>query len=162
MLNQPLEKTFPTLSSLRLFHLGDLFERIIRSWGACNILHLESDLTETDYMPMERMALLSGTLRGFLVLRSSMEFLDWLGNRKSDSPLGRYNEAEMFEELLSLLTLYLFHDFWNPESFEIGPIHPFPSVPGDWPKGKNQVSCSLLVEGHPVEIRLWLDTAAHC
>ena len=157
MLNQPLIKTLPPLSTLRLFHIGDLFERIAHAWGASQVLHLESDLAQANYMPVERMTLLSGTLRGFLVLRGSSEFLDWLGKQRSDTPLGRYNGAEIFEELLSLLTLYLFHDFWNPDSFEIGPIHPFPSIPADWPQENPQASCSLLVEGHPVEIRLWLE-----
>ena len=144
------------LASLRLFHLEDFFERIVRSWGATQIQRLERDLSEMVYLPMERMVLLSGTLRGFLVLRGSQEFAAWLRQQHSETPLERYSDSEVFEELLSLLGLSLFHDFWNPENFEVGPIHPFVSIPSDWPQGKPEFSCSLLVEGHPVEIRLWL------
>jgi hypothetical protein len=150
-------KTAPS----RFFDPGHLFERIIRSWGANSVLRPEPGPVETTYMPMERMTLLTGTLQGTLVLRSSLEFSAWLRNQRSDTALGRYSEEEIFEEMVSLFCLYLYHDFWNPDSFRIGPIHPFRSVPRDWPKENAQVSCSLSVEGHPVEIRLWLEAPVH-
>jgi hypothetical protein len=140
---------------------GHLFEKIIRSWGAKSVLPLEPDTRKINYMPLERMALLKGTLKGTLVFRSSMEFSDWLQNQRSGTALGRYSEEEIFEELVSLFCLYLYHDFWNPDSFRIGPINPFRSVPQDWPQRTPSAFCKLLVDGYRVEIWLWLETSAH-
>ena len=140
---------------------GHLFERIIRSWGAKSVLPLNPDIRKINYMPLERMALLNGTLKGTLVFRSSMEFSNWLQNQRSGTALGRYNAEELFEELVSLFCLYLYHDFWNPNSFRIGPINPFRSVPQDWPEEAPSVTCALRVDGHPVEIWLWLETTVH-
>ncbi|HUO56948.1 MAG TPA: hypothetical protein VMV05_02110 [bacterium] len=154
------EVTNPARTSLRLFRVGDFLERILRSWGAKQIHRLGRELTGTLYLPMERMALLTGTLRGFLVLRGSLEFSAWLRQLHDETPLGRCSEAEVFEELVALLGLSLTHSFWNPDSFEVGPIHPFVSIPSDWPSGEPQFSCSMLVEEHPVEMRLWLESAA--
>ena len=141
---------------LRLLDLGHLFERTVRSWGARTIFHLDSNLTDIDYLPLERMSYLTGSVNGILVLRSSSEFGAWLKQQRNETPLGRYNEGELFEELLSLFSLYVFHHFWNPEIFQIGPIHPFRSIPADWPGKNPSASCAIAVEGHPVEIRFWL------
>ena len=152
--------TQPAINSRTAHFLdpGHLFERIIRSWGAKSVLPLNPDTRKINYMPLERMALLKGTLKGTLVFRSSMEFSNWLQNQRCGTALGRYNEEEIFEELVSLFCLYLYHDFWNPDSFRIGPINPFRSVPQDWPEKAPSYFCQLIVDGHPMEIRLWLET----
>jgi len=90
------------------------------------------------------------------VVRSSLEFAVWLRSLRADTSLGRYNETEVFEELVSLYCLYLFHDFWIPQDFQIGPIHPFRSVPADWPTGEPHAISSYLIDGFPAEIRLWM------
>ena len=138
------------------FNPGHAFERIIRSWGAEKIQYAGSLFEKNADLSMERMVILTGTLRGILVLRSSMGFSNWLRRQRMDTSLGLCSEAEVFEELVSLLCLYLFHDFWNPRSFKIGPIHPFPSIPMDWPQGLPHAACGLQVESYPVEIRLWM------
>jgi len=135
--------------------LGHLFERIIRSWGADHVHHLEEAFGPKADLPMERMALLSGTLRGILVLRSSREFPAWLQRQRVGLVPPGTREAEAFEELLTLFSLYLFHDFWVPDSFTVGPIHPFPSIPRDWPEETPTAARALLVEGFKVELRLW-------
>jgi hypothetical protein len=156
MKNGTLENKASKNIYLRLLDPGHLFERTVRSWGAKDILHLETQLADTAYLPLERMVFLTGTVRGTLVLRASSEFGAWLRQQRSETPLGRYNEGELFEELLSLYSLCIFHHFWNSGDFQVGPIHPFRSIPVDWPEDRSHLSCSMLVEGHPVEIRLWL------
>jgi hypothetical protein len=103
------------------------------------------------------MVTLTGALNGILVVRSTREFALWLRNQRENTALGRYPEDEVFEELISLFSLYLFHDFWRPHLFQIGPIHPFISLPVDWPAGSPTASSNLLVETHGVELRLWLN-----
>ncbi len=136
--------------------LGAPFEKIIRSWGAEKIQLLELDLSKKTYLPMERMVLLSGSLVGTLVLRSSRNFTIWIQKQREETSPEQYSEPEIFDELVSLYGLYLFHEFWKPDSFQIGPINPFLSVPMDWPEKTPENSCALLVEGHRVEMRLWL------
>ena len=142
-------------NAYRLFELGLPFEKILRSWGAAQINRHPAS-TAMNYINVERMALLSGTLNGILVVRSTLEFASWLRNQRADTSLGRYDEIEVFEEMVSLYCLYLFHDFWVPQNFHIGPIHPFRSIPADWPLGEPHAYCNFVVEGFPVEIRLWM------
>lgn len=142
------------------FNLCYLFERIIRSWDAVNI-HQIGENSKTGFgLLAERSVRLSGTLEGVLNVRTDSEFLDWLQDVRSDHFLGRYPAEEIFDELVSLFCLYLFHDFWNPDDFRIGPIKPIPSGPKDWPLGCPDCSCAMQVEGHPVELRLWLEKPA--
>ena len=138
------------------FNLCHLFERILHSWGAAEVRHLGEIQGQPSGLEVERSVVLTGTLNGFLTVRTSSEFLAWLREKRQGTFLGRYPETELLEELISLFSLYLFHDFWNPSTFHIGPIQPFPSTPSDWPVTPPHAACTLLVEGHLVEIRLWM------
>ena len=144
-------------SHFHYIHLGHLFERILRSWEAQQIQHLTPPAGPTSGLPLERMVTLSGALNGLLVVRSTRDFAVHLRSQRENTPLGRYPEEEVFEELISLFCLYLFHDFWKPHLFKVGPIHPFRSLPCDWPEADCTSACSLMVDGFPVEIRLWLN-----
>jgi hypothetical protein len=152
------EKEKPRMDN-RSFHfidLGHLFERILRSWEAKEVRHLGAPQGVVTHLALERMVTLTGALNGILVVRSTREFAVWLRSQRENSPLGRYPEDEVYEELISLYCLYLFHDFWRPHLFQIGPINPFVSIPHDWPEEALTSACCLTVEGFPVEIRLWL------
>jgi hypothetical protein len=144
-------------SSFHYIHLGHLFERIVRSWDAQEIRHLTPPSGQIADLPLERMITLTGALNGLLVVRTTRDFAVRLRNQREKTPLGRYPEEEVFEELISLFCLYLFHDFWRPHLFQVGPIHPFRSVPRDWPGENPTSSSSLMVDGFPLEIRLWLN-----
>ncbi len=143
-------------SGLHTIDLVRPFERIIRSWDARQIRRLGAPEGQITELPLERMVTLTGALNGLLVVRSTRDFAVHLRSQRDNSPLGRYPEEEVYEELISLFCLYLFHDFWHPHLFEIGPIHPFRSIPQDWPQAAPASACSLEVDGFPVEIRLWL------
>jgi hypothetical protein len=157
-----LEEIMPFLNTKNLstvptrFSLCHLFERIIRSWGADHIQSLGEMTSGPGELPIERLVRLSGTLNGTLIVRTSPGFLAWLQNQRSGTFLGRYPADEIFEELISLFCLYLFHDFWNPATFHIGPIQPVRPTPPDRPPTRPHAACTLLVEDHPVEIRLWM------
>jgi hypothetical protein len=146
----------PSLILQAHFNFCHLFERIIRSWGAVDVRHLGDILGEPTGLPVERSVALSGTLTGVLNFRTTAEFLEWLRRQRTGTFLGQYPVEDILDELVSLFCLYLFHDYWNPSNFQVGPIHPVPSRPQDWPAGLPQVACTLLVEGQPVEIRLWV------
>jgi hypothetical protein len=129
----------------------------LRSWEARQIQHLAPPIGPIINLPLERMITLTGALNGLLVVRSTRDFAVHLRNQRENTPLGRYPEEEVFEELISLFCLYLFHDFWRPHLFKVGPIHPFRSMPRDWPEENPTSTCSLIVDGFSVEIRLWLN-----
>lgn len=143
------------ISSPPYIDLCRLLGRILRSWGAERIQEQDFDLQVVADLPLERAVTLTGTLQGVLVVRCAPEFATWLRALRQSSALGRYPEEEVFEELVSLFCLYLFHDLWNPDSFEIGPIHPIPSVSTSWPAGSPHHACALEVEGMRLELRLW-------
>jgi len=138
------------------FNLCHLFERIVRSWGGQHFDHLGEVTGDISDLPIERSVLLTGTLNGLMVVRTSLEFTGWLQDQREGTFLGRYPATEILDELISLFCLYLFHDFWNPTTFHVGPIRPLASTPKDWPPTPPHTSCLVLVEGHPVELRLWM------
>lgn len=143
------------ISSLLYVDFYRLIGRILRSWGAEQIRELDFDPQAATELSLERAVKLTGTLEGVLVVRCAPEFAAWLRGLRQSSALGRYPEEEVFEEMISLFCLYLFHDLWNPDSFDIGPIHTIPSSPQTWPEGEPQNSCALDVEGMRLELRLW-------
>jgi len=151
------EKISMESSHFHYVHLGHLFETILRSWDTQEVRHLAWPSGRVTDLPLERMVTLTGALNGLLVVRSTRDFALRLRSQREKTPLGRYSEEEVFEELISLFCLYLFHDFWRPHLFQVGPIHPFRSVPRDWPGENPTASCSLMVDGFPLEIRLWLN-----
>lgn len=150
------EKISMSSHGFHFLDLGRLFTRILFSWGAQHVQRSAPPNERISDLPLERMVTLTGALNGLLVVRSTRDFAVQLRNQRDDSPLGRYPEEEVFEELVSLFCLYLFHDFWRPHLFEIGSIHPFRSIPQDWPVGNPTSASSLMVDGFLVEIRLWL------
>lgn len=150
----PKPRTFPPLPLLDLSHL---FEKVVRIWGLSTVHHLGKIQDQQTYLPLERMVTLTGAVKGFLVVRSTREFALWLRSRRENTVLGRYPEEEIFEELVSLFTLYLVHSFWKPHLFSLGPVVPFPSIPSDWPNEPARFSATLMVEEFPLEIRLWLE-----
>ncbi|HVZ79540.1 MAG TPA: hypothetical protein VHE12_01920 [bacterium] len=137
--------------------LSHLLERVLRIWGVGRILHKGTPAEGPAYLPMERMVTLSGAVKGLLVVRSTREFALWLRSRRENTVLGRYPEEDIFEELVSLFCLYLVHSFWKPHLFFLGPIHPFPSIPADWPEETTRSAATMEIEGFPLEIRLWID-----
>lgn len=148
--------SLPRTNHFRFLNPGHLLEKILCYWGADSVEHMGPCSAKGAYLPLERMVVLTGTLKGFVVVRSTREFACWLRNLREQTPMGRYREEEIFEELTALFCLYLFHDFWRPQLFEVGPLHPFPSIPQDWPVETPTASCSLKVGEHPLEVRLWL------
>lgn len=143
-------------TGFRLIDPGQPLERILRTWGMEDIRQESLFPRSVAYASLERMAIVSGTLSGTIVLRSSLEFAHQLRDRQSASALGRYNSEEVFEELAALYGLYLFHDFWNAGPLHIQPVRPFRSVPSDWPFTEPHASCLVRAEGFPVEVRLWM------
>jgi hypothetical protein len=143
-----------TSSLSPFFRLFSLFETFIHTWGAGSVEELDILGKSTDFS-IERMVQLTGTLEGLLVLRASPAFVVWLRNKRGFLT-GDFKGDEIFNEMVSFYCLHLFHDFWKPDNFKIGPIKPRFSTPEDWPSKKFDHACCLLVEGHPVEIRLWL------
>ncbi|MGH7740122.1 MAG: hypothetical protein ACREL1_08255 [bacterium] len=142
--------------SLPLFDLSRPFEKIVRSWGAEEILRLPSDSRLDDTLTLERSVALTGTLTGFLNFRTTPEFSSWLRNQQGPSSAGLYSEDEVFDEMISLFGLYLFHDFWNPESFQIGPLQPLSDEPTELSFLPPHAVSRLRVENQMVEIRLWM------
>jgi len=53
--------------SLLSLDMGHHFERILKAWGVGSVIRQGRPFTAADDLPMERMVLLSGTLRGILV-----------------------------------------------------------------------------------------------
>lgn len=138
------------------FELGRLFEKIVRSWGANQVRILGAPSWKTPPLALERSVILSGSLNALLTAQSEPEFAAWLRDQRQGTPLGRYPLEDVFEELISFFCLSLYHRFWRPHSFQIGPVEPFPSQPEFWPLLPPQVVCALEVESYRVELRLWI------
>ncbi len=114
----PQKKSHP-----KFFDLGHPFEKILHSWGSSRIQRMLTP-RETTYAPLERMTPLDRDLErnpGGAELAGIRG--PQLRNLRADSSLGRYNETEVFEEMISLYSLYLFMIFGFPHDFQVVP-HP--------------------------------------
>ena len=157
MTNEQLEKVMVMGPEyLNTFDLGHLFEKVVRSWGADHIRVLGIPPQEASNLSLERSVILSGSLNALFTARSSSDFAAWLRDQRQDTPLGQYPLEDVFEELISFFCLSLYHRFWRPHSFQIGPIEPFPSQPEFWPLLPPHSACALDVENYRVELRLWV------
>lgn len=157
MTNDQAEKAMITNPEfLNAFGLGRLFEKMIRSWGVDHVRILGVPPQANTDLFLERSVTLSGSLNALFTAQSSPEFAAWLRDQRQDTHLGRYPSEEVFEELVSFFCLSLYHQFWKPHLFQIGPIKPFSSQPEFWPPEPPQAGCMLDVEGYRVELRLWM------
>ena len=69
------------------------------------------------------------------------------------------NRGAIFQEMVTLYSIFLAHSMWVDEFFELGPILARPCRPKDWPPlNQSHSFCAVGVDQEPVEIRLWLDT----
>ncbi len=149
-------------ASFPFFDLSRLFEKIIQSWQAKPVEKLGGIFNDSLDLPKVKFVRLTGSLEGILMLRCSNDFPSWLRNHKGPMPWNYYNDEEILNELISLLCLKLFHSFWKPDGFRVGPIQPYETIPVNRPSQAPTAACGLKVENYPVEIRLWLtDSAEH-
>lgn len=157
MTNEAVKKVMVMGSEfLNMSDLGHLFEKVVRSWGANHVQVLGAPPAEITDLSLERSVILSGSLNALLTARSSPEFAVWLRDQRQDTPLGQFPSEGVFEELISFFSLSLYHRFWKPHSFQIGPIDPYPSQPEFWPLLPPHSVCALDVENYRVELRLWV------
>ena len=107
-------------------------------------------------MPVERRVKWEGNARGTVVIRCYDGFLKWLKKNKGYKPLNFGTEKEILNEMAGLFSTYLIRNFWEPGLLKISPLSIEESSPGEWPAGRAEAAFSLIVEGHPVEIRFWM------
>jgi len=108
-------------------------------------------------MPVERRVRWTGNAGGTVVIRCYEGFLKWLKGNKGYKPLNFGTEKEMLNEIAGLFATYLIKNFWKAERLSISPLEIQPSSSEEWPDRPAEAAFSVLVEGNPVEIRLWLD-----
>lgn len=141
------------------FHLFDpclLFEKFLRGLNLGSLYRLPEKLKVILPMPLEYQVQLTGSLQGILILDCSSEFPKLMLNRDGAGLHWGNEDESLLIELLSLLSLYLFHAIWKPDDFEIGPIEPKLSDHSHWPNGAPRYTCAFSVGGSPLILRLWL------
>ena len=137
--------------------LAKNFHRFVKYWAGADMEYLGQASDNPMEMPVELIVRWKGSVSGTLVIRAFADFLQWLPESRAYKPLNLCTGKEIFSEMTTLYTIYLIQQFWLSEDFELGPILPRSSTPTQWPAREPHATCGLLVEGNPVEIRLWMD-----
>jgi len=133
------------------------FHRFVKYWAGTDVDYLGQASDNPMEMPVELVVRWKGSVGGTLVLRCFPDFLTWLPESRAYKPLNLCTGMEIFTEMTTLYCIYLIQQFWLTENFELGPILLRPSTPAQWPAREPHATCGILVDHHPVEIRLWMD-----
>ncbi len=158
---ETLERLEPFTPAAPLPHiLANYFAKFVRYWSKqAEVRYLGPAQDIPLEMPIERSVRWEGNARGTVVVRCYEGFAKWLKKNKGYKPLNFGTENEMMNEMAGLFSTYLIHNFWESEQLRISPIQIKTSRQEEWPEGQADAAFSLLVEGHPVEIRFWAENA---
>lgn len=96
---------------------------------------------------------------GTLVVRTTEKLPPYVLEAASGEVEEDSNPEDAFKEMVNLFCGHLLTDCFQPRGIEFGFFLPRISTPTDWPLRPADSACALLVENHPVEIRLWVDPA---
>ena len=158
-MNETLERLEPHTPAGPVSHiLANYFHKFVHYWSKGAQVRFLGEAQEFPVeMPIERAVRWEGNARGTVVVRCYEGFVKWLKKNKGYKPLNFGTENEMLNEMAGLFSTYLIHNFWEAESLKISPLKIDPSNPQLWPAGRAEAAFSLVVEGHPVEIRFWME-----
>jgi len=154
-----IERLEPFTPAMPISHImANFFQKFIKYWMSKSEVKYLGELQEWPVdMPVERCVRWNGNARGMVVFRCYEGFVKWLKENKGYKPLNFGSENEMLNEMVGLYCTYVINNFWRPELLKIGPILTKPCTLEEWPTLSPDAAFSLLVEGNPVEIRLWMD-----
>jgi hypothetical protein len=156
-----MERLEPFTPAMPVSHiLANYFQKLIRYWAKTNVRFLGDIGEDVLPMPVELCVRWAGNASGMLVIRCYDDFVKWLKKGKGYKPANLSSEKEILNEMVAQYGVYLIHNFWKSELLKIGPILTRPCRPEEWPARPATAAFSVLVEDHPVEIRLWLDHPA--
>jgi len=156
---KPSSPSLP-LYSPRLPHtleLTVLFREFIKYWTGFQTRIPELHSLKSLADPIEYATRWNGSVKGTLVLRTSHRFQQKLMNFFQEKGVSVSSGNALFQEMVTLYSIFLIHYAWMNELFELGPILARPSRPALWPAVEPHAFCAVEAEGELVEIRLWLD-----
>lgn len=133
-----------------------LFREFIHYWTGLKTTIPEMNPSTSLADPIEFATRWNGSVQGTLVLRASGTFLEKLVRIFAEKGGPTANGKSLFQEMVTLYSIFLVHYVCLDELFELGPILARASRPSQWPSVEPHVLCAVEVGGEPVEIRLWI------
>lgn len=156
---EKIEKLEPFTPAIPIPHImANFFQKFVNYWALKTSVKYLGELQDWPVdMPVELCVRWKGNASGTVVFRCYDGFVKWLNKNKGYKPLNFATEKEMLNEMVGLYCTYLIYNFWRPELLKISPILTRPCTPEEWPTQYPDAAFGLLVDGNPVEIRLWVD-----
>ncbi len=139
----------------RFMDMAKIFEKLLGYWSEPRVEYLGSAADYDPALSVEKTIKWNGSFQGTVSFRFSRKFQFWLLNRMESRAKGPLAEMDLMDEIPSTFCVQLVDRFWGREVFKMGPLTSRGS--GKNPMEKTQSSCAVLVDGHRVEIRLWVD-----
>jgi hypothetical protein len=137
-----------------------LLSEFMAYWAGAKTEFLDWGSVQPLAKPVEYIVRWNGSVKGTLLFRSSDRLLDKLMDRFQEKDKGFPNKTALFQEMVTLYSIFLINSTWVDDAFTLGPILARPCKPQDRPPmTESHVFCAMGVDREPVEIRLWIDQA---
>lgn len=137
------------------FELTELLDKLLGDWAFLSIMPAGAPVAGPAELPLEFTAQIVGRVSCVLVLRSSHAFGAELAYASTGDPGAREQGADAFQELCNMLCSHVLTNFLGGDQGGFAPFLPQRSRPEQWPSDQADVASVVLVEDHPVEVRLW-------
>jgi hypothetical protein len=141
------------------FAVTEVVDRVLSDWAYLGSQPAGIPAPGPADLPLEYAVRLSGPAHYLLVMRCA----DALGSTVAVASTGDPGAAvlgpDAFRELVNLVAGHLLTDCFDGGTELYQSFLPQASVPADWPAHDPLGQALLLVENHPLEIRLWATQA---
>ena len=165
-MNQPLpEANHPSLEdgdSLPDQEIFEVFQKVLEKWAFLPSEYIGKVEEGPADLSLERMVAFTGPQQGLMVVRAQEEFGEFLWENLFGVE-GTPNEPsreDAFTEFVNLFFGHLSQRLRHSSSGTFEPFLPQVSHPGLWPSRRPTVGFAVLVDGIPLEIRLWIENPA--
>lgn len=135
--------------------MDELIKEVLEGWGDYSVRFDGKPAPGPVRLELERAIVFSGATQGTLVLRCPSGLGRVLAKAHSHDAMPGEAE-EVFRDLCVQVGRRLLESLGGPDERPVLLSDRGPSTSQDWPAGRPRLALALLVDGLPLEVRLWL------
>jgi hypothetical protein len=135
--------------------MDELIKDVLKGWGEFAVRFDGKPAPGPASMAMERAVVLSGSMQGVLILRCPQAFAQMLSSLKSADGVRPDLEAT-FRDFTQQSAHRLIEALSAQNQLPMVLTMPLASTHQSWPSGRPRLALALLIDGLPLEVRLWL------
>ncbi|HTB34371.1 MAG TPA: hypothetical protein VNZ54_03995 [bacterium] len=145
----------PFLTRPSGFAVAEVVDRVLSDWAYLSAQPAGMPAPGPAHLPLEFAVRLSGPSDFLLVMRSTEALGSAVAVASTGDPGANGLGPDAFRELVNLVAGHLLTECLDGGTALYRSFLPQASVPSDWPACDPMGQALLLVDNHPLEIRLW-------